>query len=179
MRAYGTIHGRPERKPGFCGRAFVLLLAAAASLHFVAPPAQARVLEDADLAQIGRIRSSFIEVMTDVSQSAQRTDLPSGDSECIKATMGALMQISQELGSYQYLMTIEGQLNDFGDDNTLRNIVRFAVENALKILDAERRKMGELSEQCARFPFSAGKTRQAIQFIEGTAAILRSVQPRL
>ena len=132
-----------------------------------------------DLARIARIKPSFIEVMTDVSQSAQRPDLSKADGECIKSTLQALMQISEELRTYENLITIEGELNDFGDDQTLRSVVRFAVENALKVLDNERRRMGELSEQCSRYPLSAGKTRQAIQFIEGTAAILRSLQPRL
>jgi hypothetical protein len=138
-----------------------------------------RVLDDNDLARVARIKASFTEVVTDVSQSAQRTDLSSGDSECIKSTLHALMQISQELGPYEYLITIEGEMKDFGDDATLRSVVRFAVINALKILDNERRRMGELSEQCARYPLSAGKTRQALQFIDGTSEILKSVRPRL
>ncbi len=139
----------------------------------------ARVLDDGDLARIGKIKSFFTEVVTDVSQSSQRPDLSSGDSECIKSTLRELMQISQDLKPYEYLITIEGELRDFDDDSTLRGVVHFAVENALKILESERRRMGDLSEQCSRFPLSAGKTRQAIQFIDGTAAILRSVQPRL
>ena len=90
------------------------------------------------------------------------------------------MQISEESReATRYLITIEGELTDFGDDRTLRSVIRFAVENALKFLDNERRRMGELSEQCSRYSLAAGKTRQAVQFIEGTAAILRSLQPRL
>jgi hypothetical protein len=151
----------------------LLLTAALQNLAF------ARVLDDADLARVSRIKASFTEVVTDVSQSSQRTDLSSGDSECIKSTLRALMQISEELGPYEYLITIEGEMADFGDDSTLRGIVRFAVINALKILDNERRRMGDLSEQCARFPLSAGKTKQALQFIDGTSEILKSVRPRL
>ena len=139
----------------------------------------ARVLDDGDRARIARIKPSFIEVMTDVSQSSQRPDLSKADGDCIRSALQALMQISEELRSYENLITIEGELSDFGDDNTLRSVVRFAVENALKVLENERRRMGELSEQCSRYPLAAGKTRQAIQFIEGTAGILRSLQPRL
>lgn len=141
--------------------------------------AQARILDDGDLARIAKIKSLFIEVVTDVSQSSQRPDLSSGDSDCIKSTLRELMQISQDLKPYEYLITIEGELKDFNDDSTLRGVVRFAVENAVKLLETERKRMGDLSDQCARFPLSAGKARQAIQFIDGTAAILRSVQPRM
>jgi hypothetical protein len=152
-----------------------ILLVAVSLQHGVA----ARVLEQDDLTRIARMNTLFLEVLTDVSQSAQRTDLASGDSECVRSTLRALTQIAEELRSYSYLMTIEGELTDFGDDHTLRGVVRFAVENALRFLDGERRRMGELWEQCARFPLSAGKTRQAVQLIDGITATLRSVQPRL
>lgn len=137
------------------------------------------VLDESDLTRIARIKPSFIEVVTDVSQSAQRPDLSSADGECIKAALQSLMQISEELRSYENLITIEGELTDFGDDRTLRGVVRFAVENALKVLQNERRRMAELTEQCSRYPLSASKTRLAMQFIDGTVAILRSLQPRL
>ena len=162
--------------------AFRPLWAIASALLVVATfssSAPARVLEDGDLARIARIKPSFIEVMTDVSQLLQRPDLSNADGECIRSTLRALMQISEELRTYEYLITIEGELSDFGDDNTMRSILRFAVENALKILENERRRLGEISEQCSRYPLAAGKTRQAVQFIEGTAAILRSIRPRL
>jgi hypothetical protein len=157
------------------GLVISILLVAVALQHAVA----AGVLEQDDLTRIARMNTLFLEVLTDVSQSAQRTDLASGDSECVRSTLRALTQIAEELRSYSYLMTIEGELTDFGDDHTLRGVVRFAVENALRFLDGERRRMGELWEQCARFPLSAGKTRQAVQLIDGITATLRSVQPRL
>ena len=141
--------------------------------------AQARVLTSDDLSRLGRIKPLFMEVMIDVSQSSQRTDLSSGDSECVKSVLRALMQISEELRTYEHLLTIENELTDFGNDDAMRSILRFALENALKILETERRRMTEISEQCSRFALSAGKIRQAAQFIEGTMAILKSVQPRL
>jgi hypothetical protein len=139
----------------------------------------AGVLDESDLTRIARIKPSFIEVVTDVSQSAQRPDLSRADGECIKAMLQGLVQISEELRTYEHLITIEGQLNDFGDDRTLRGVVRFAVENALKVLENEQRRLSELSAQCSRYPLSASKTRQAMQFIESTLAVLRSLQPRL
>jgi hypothetical protein len=141
--------------------------------------ASAGVLNEDDLSRIARIKPSFIQVMTDVSQSAQRQDLSQADGDCMRSALQGLMQISEELRTYENLITIEGELSDFGDDRTLRSILRFAVDNALKVLENERKRMGELSDQCSRHPLSAGKTRQAIQFIDGTTSILKSLQPRL
>jgi hypothetical protein len=182
MSAKGRSAERPGDKPCRRGSALRALRTIASAMLLVASfqnSLLARVLDESDIARIARIKSSFIEVLTDVSQSSQRPDLPRGDGECIKSTLDGLMQISEELRSYEYLITIEGELSDFGDDKTLRGVLRFAVEKALNVLENERRRMGELSEQCSRYPLAAGKTRQAIQFIEGTVAILRSVQPRL
>ena len=168
-----------SRRPPLGRRRSLGAIAAAVIVSSLPNIAPAGVLDESDLTRIARIKPSFIELMTDVSQSAQRPDLSRGDGECIKATLQGLMQISEELRTYENLITIEGELTDFGDDQTLRSVVRFAVENALKVLENERRRLGELSEQCSRYPLSASKTRQAIQFIDGTVAILRSLQPRL
>ena len=171
-RALLRVRGTPLRLPGLL---ISILLVAVSLQHGVA----ARVLEQDDLDRIARLNTLFLELLTDVSQSAQRTDLGSGDSECVRSTLLALTRIAEEYRSYSYLATIEGELVDFGDDDTLRGVIRFAFQNALKFLDNERRRMGELSEQCARFPLSAGKTRQAVQLIDGITTTLRSVQPRL
>jgi hypothetical protein len=80
---------------------------------------------------------------------------------------------------YEYLITIESQLNDVGDDTSLRGILRFAVDNALKILETQRKQLGEISDQCARYPLSADRAKRATQFVDSTAAILKSIQPRL
>jgi hypothetical protein len=140
---------------------------------------QARVLDDGDLERISAIKTSFTEVVMDVGQSSQRPDLSSADRECISSTLRELLQISEELKSYEYLITIENELKDFGDDNSLKGILRFAVDKALIILETERKRLGQLSEQCSRYPLSASKMQRAMQFIDGTAAILRSIVPRL
>ena len=146
----------------------------------IAPlPAHARVLSDADLDRIASIKKLSIDVMTDITTASRRSDLSQADSDCVKSTLRSLTQIADELQSYEYLITIESQLKDFGDDNSVRGILRFAVENALKILDTERRHLGEISDQCARSPVSADKARQATQFIESTEQVLKSLQPRL
>lgn len=142
-------------------------------------PADARVLNAADLERISAIRKLSIEVMTEMAMLSRRSDLSAADGDCIKSAQRMLMQVSEELQSYEYLITIESQLNDVEDDNAMRGILRFAVENALKILETERKRFGELSDQCARYPLSASKTKQALQFIESIAAILGTIRPRL
>ncbi|ACA14679.1 hypothetical protein M446_0094 [Methylobacterium sp. 4-46] len=163
---------RPARPPRPAALAALLLLA-------LPPGAVARVLSDGDLASVARIKPLFTAVLSDVARSAQSPDLSAPDGDCLRSTLRSLMQISDELKGYESLITIEGEITDFGDDESLRSVLRFAVENALKILDTERRRLGELSDTCSRSPLAAGKTRQALQFIDSTQAILRAVQPRL
>jgi hypothetical protein len=156
--------------------AMVAFLLATTSGQF---PANARVLSDADLDKISSVRKLSIDVMTDITMMSRRPDLPQADSECVKSTLRSLTQIAGELQSYEYLITIESELKDFDDDNALRGVFRFAVENALKILETERKHLIEISDQCARSPISADKARQATQFIESTQSVLKSLQPRL
>lgn len=183
--AHPPVEGARGRRTGRApyGLRFVrprfAILAALALLTVPPGSAPARVLSDGDLASVARIKPLFVDVLNDVSQSAQRADLSGADSDCLRSTLRALLQISEELKGYESLITIEGELVDFGDDATLKSVLRFAVENALKILDIERRRLGEISDQCARYPLSAAKARQALQFIDSTQAILRAVQPRL
>jgi hypothetical protein len=141
--------------------------------------ANARVLSDADMDKISSVRKLSIDVMTDITMLSRRPDLSQADSDCVKSTLRSLTQIAGELQSYEYLITIESELKNFDDDNSLRGVLRFAVENALKILETERKHLVEISDQCARSPLSAEKARQATQFIESTQSVLKSLQPRL
>jgi hypothetical protein len=145
------------------------------------PPhaAEARVLEERDFERISEIRTLFVDLTTEIAQSLKRTDLASGEADCMNKTLQDLMQASAELGSYEYLITIESQMSDFGDDKAIKSILLFAVVRALEILETERKHMGQLSEQCSRFPLSAAKTKQAVQFIDATVAILSTIRPRL
>jgi hypothetical protein len=161
------------------GATMRLLVPALLIAAISADPARARVLNEGDFERISQIKTSFEAVVSDMMLSSRRPDLSGGDSDCIKSAVQELLQISNELSSYEYLITIEKQMGDFGDDSAMRGILRFAVDKAIKILETNRRRLTQLSEQCARFPHSAGKTQQAIQFIDTTAAILQSLQPRL
>jgi hypothetical protein len=181
LRTAGISIVPPKAAPGLGGRIACLSGVVAFLLVMTALPfsAGARVLNDGDLERISAIKKLSVDVMTDVTMLSRRTDLSGADSACIGSTLRSLTQISGELQSYQYLITIESQLNDFGDDQAMRGILRFAVENSLQILDTEHRHLSELSDQCSRYPLSADKTKQAMQFIESTTAILKSIQPRL
>lgn len=180
MRDVGMSVNRVKAALGFRGRftglpwAITFLLAMAVSQSV----ADARVLSDLDLQRISGIKDLAIEVMTDITQLSRRPDLSSSDRDCILSTLRTLTQGSEELQSYQYLITIETQLDNFGDDDAMRDILRFAVENALKILDIEHKHLSELSDQCSRSALSAGKTKQAMQFVESLTTILKSIQPR-
>jgi hypothetical protein len=139
----------------------------------------ARVLSDADLDKISSVKKLSIDVMTDITIISRRPDLSQAESDCVKLTLRSLTQIAGELQSYEYLITIESELKGFDDDNAIRGVLRFAVENALKILETERKHLVEIPDQCARSPISADKARQATQFIESTQSVLKSLQPRL
>src|SRR4030088_3352847 len=125
------------------------------------------------------IKPLFQNLMGDLVQTSKRSDISSGDADCIKSTIRELLQISDELSSYEYLITIEKEMTDFGDNNPMRGIVKFAVEKTNTILASERIRLAQLSDRCARFPLSLGKTQQALQFIDSTTNVLNSIQARL
>jgi hypothetical protein len=137
------------------------------------------VLSESDFKKVEAIKPLFQNLMGDLVQTSKRSDITSGDADCIKSTIQELLQISGELSSYEYLITIEKDMTDFGDNNPMRGIVKFAVDNSNTILASERKRLAQLSDQCSRFPLSFGKTQQALQFIDTTTNVLNSIQARL
>src|SRR5450755_4598212 len=137
------------------------------------------VLTESDFKNVEDIKPLFQNLMGDLVQTAKRSDISSGDAECVNSTIRELLQISDELSSYEYLITIEKEMTDFGDNNPMRGIVKFAVEKTNTILASERKRLAQLSDQCARFPLSLGKTQQALQFIDTTTNILNAIEVRL
>jgi hypothetical protein len=137
------------------------------------------VLTEGDFKKIEDIKPLFQNLMADLVQTSKRSDISSGDADCIKSTIRELLQISDELSSYEYLITIEKEMTDFGDNNPMRGIVKFAVEKTNTILASERKRLTQVSDQCSRYPLSAGKAQQALQFIDTTTNILNSIQVRL
>jgi hypothetical protein len=137
------------------------------------------VLSESDLKRVEDIKPLFQNLMGDLVQTSKRSDISSGDADCIKSTIRELLQISDELSSYEYLITIEREMTDFGDNNPMRGIVKFAVEKSNSILADERKHLTQLSDQCAHFPVASTKTQQALQFVDTTTSILNSIQARL
>src|ERR1039458_4550014 len=147
------------------------------------------VLTESDFKNVGDIKPLFQNLMGDLVQTAKRSDISSGDADCVNSTIRELLQISDELSSYEYLITIEKEMTDFGDNNPMRGIVKFAVEKTNTILVRERRiikfavektntilaserkRLAQLSDQCSRYPLSTGKAQQALQFIDTTTNI--------
>src|SRR5258708_36992257 len=89
--------------------------------------------------------------MGDLVQTSKRPDISTGDADCIKSTIREFLQISEELSSYEYLITIEKEITDFGDNNPMRGIVKFAIENPKTILPSERKRLSQLSDPITRF----------------------------
>ena len=137
------------------------------------------VLTESDFKNVEDIKPLFQNLMGDLVQTAKRSDISSADADCVNSTIRELLQISDELSSYEYLITIEKEMTDFGDNNPIRGIVKFAVEKTNTILASERTRLAQLSDRCVRFPLSFGKTQQALQFIDTTTDVLNSIQARL
>jgi len=112
-------------------------------------------------------------------QTSRRTDISGLDADCIKSTIRDLVEISQELSSYEYLITIEKDLTDFGENNSpMRDVVKFAIDKSTNILASERKKLMQLPDQCARSPLASAKAQQALQVVDTTTGILGSIRAR-
>lgn len=163
-----------------CARGWMTSLSFGLAITLLASNASnSGVLSESDFKKVEDIKPLFQNLMGDLVQTSKRPDISSGDADCIKSTIRELLQISEELSSYEYLITIEKEMNDFGDNNPMRDIVKFAIEKSNTILTSERKRLAQLSDQCTRFPLSFGKTQQALQFIDTTTNILNSIQVRL
>jgi len=137
------------------------------------------VLSESDFKKVEAIKPLFQNLMGDLVQTLKRPEISTGDAECINATVRELLQISEELSSYEYLITIEKEVTDFGDNSPVKGVVKFAIEKSNAILAEERKRLAQLSDRCSRFPLAFGKTQQALQFIDTTTNLLSSIQVRL
>ena len=137
------------------------------------------VLSESDFKKVEEIKPLFQSLMGDLAQTSKRPDISSGDADCVMSTIRELLQISEELSSYEYLITIEKEMTDFGDNSPVQGVVKFAIEKSNTILADERKRLTQLSDRCSRFPLAFGKTQQALQFIDTTTNLLNSIQVRL
>jgi hypothetical protein len=137
------------------------------------------VLSESDFKKVEEIKPLFQSLMSDLVQTSKRSDISGGDVDCIASAIRDLLQISDELSSYEYLITIEKEMTDFGDNSPVQGIVKFAIEKSNTILAGERKRLNQLSDRCSRFPLAFAKTQQALQFIDTTTNLLNSIQVRL
>jgi len=137
------------------------------------------VLTENDFRKVETIKPLFQNLMGDLVQTMKRPEISTGDAECINSTVRELLQISEELSSYEYLITIEKEITDFGDNSPVKGVVKFAIEKSSTILTEERKRLAQLSDRCSRFPLAFGKTQAALQFIDTTTSLLNSIQVRL
>jgi hypothetical protein len=161
-------------------RGWIGSFALGVALLVLAPDAsRSGVLSESDFKKVEAIKPLFQNLMGDLVQTSKRSDISSGDVECITSTIRELLQISEELSSYEYLITIEKEMTDFGDNSPVKGVVKFAIEKSNTILAEERKRLVQLSDRCSRFPLAFGKTQQALQFIDTTTNLLNSIQVRL
>lgn len=150
-----------------------------AMLVLVPTVSSSGVLSESDFKKVETIKPLFQNLMGDLVQTSKRTDISSGDVDCVMSTIRELLQISEELSSYEYLITIEKEVTDFGENSPVKGVVKFAIEKSNTILAEERKRLVQLSDRCSRFPLAFGKTQQALQFIDTTTNLLNSIQVRL
>ena len=149
----------------------VILLLPAAS--------RAGVLSETDLQKVEALRPLFASLMADLSQTAKRPDVAATDINCINSTIQELLQISDELASYEYLIAMDRDIKDFGDKNPMRDLVKFAADKSSTILITERKRLAQPSDQCARSPVASSKTQETLQVIDTTTIVLTAIRDRL
>jgi hypothetical protein len=156
-----------------------LLKAGLAAALLLPAAAFGGVLSESDMQKVETLKPLFANLMIDLSQSARRTDVAAGDINCINSTIQELLQISDELASYEYLIAMDKDISGFGEKNPMRDVVKFAAEKSNAILTSERKRLVQLADQCARSPLGSSKTQQAIQVIDTTTGILTAIRDRL
>ncbi|MBC9878640.1 hypothetical protein G8O24_14965 [Bradyrhizobium sp. INPA01-394B] len=139
----------------------------------------AGVLSQTDLKKVEDLRPMFATLMGDLVQTSKRTDISAVDADCVKSTIQNLVEISQELSSFEYLITIEKELTNVSENDPTRDVVKFAVEQSTNILTSQRKKIAQLPDQCMRLPLALAKSQQALQVVDATTGILSSIRSRL
>jgi hypothetical protein len=168
------------RRRANLGRRWIGSLAVGAAMLVLAPDvSRSGVLNESDFKKVETIKPLFQNLMIDLVQTSKRSDISSGDADCVMSTIRELLQISEELSSYEYLITIEKEITDSGDNSPIKGVVKFAIEKSNTILAEERKRLLQVSDRCSRFPLALGKTQQALQFIDTTTNLLNSIQVRL
>ena len=137
------------------------------------------ILSDTDLKRVEGLRPLFESLMKDLVQASKRSDVSSGDASCINSMIQELLQISNELASYEYLIGMDKEIGAFDEKNPMRDIIKFAADKSNAILVTERKRLVQLSDQCSRFPTAAAKNQETLQVLDTTTGILTTIRDRL
>jgi hypothetical protein len=140
---------------------------------------RAGVLSETDLQRVEALKPLFANLMADLSQTAKRPDTAPADATCINSTIQELLQISDELASYEYLIGMDREIKDLGEKNPMRDLVKFAAGKSSDILTTERKRLVQLTDQCARSPVASSKTQETLQVIDTTTIVLTAIRDRL
>jgi hypothetical protein len=171
---------RTERRTDLSGRGRMRrLLLGVVTAALIPVASHGGILSEADFKKVETMKPMFQALIVDLAQTSKRTDISSNDAECVATAMRELLQISDELSSYEYLITIEREITDSGDNSQVKGVITFAIDKTNTILSEERKRLAQLSDRCSRFPLGFGKTQLAIQFIDTTTGILKSIQTTL
>jgi len=137
------------------------------------------ILSDTDLKKVENLRPLFESLMRDLVQTSKRPDVSSGDANCINAMIQELLQISNELASYEYLIGMDKDIAGFDEKNPMRDLIKFAADKSSSILVSERKRLVQMSDQCARSPLATEKNQETLQVLDTTTGILSNIRDRL
>ncbi len=118
-----------------------MVVALIAAIALVAPAKYvgASALNDRDIENVSQIERSFRSVMRELTEALQSPNVVPAETECIRNTLQDLAQASDELSKYEYLITIEKQIRDSGNDDAMKDVVKFAIDkrSMLEISDVQ------------------------------------------
>lgn len=137
------------------------------------------ILSDTDLKRVESLRPLFESLMNDLVQTSKRPDVSSGDANCINSMIQELLQISNELASYEYLIGMDKEIGAFTEKNPMRDLIKFAADKSSAILVTERKRLVQMSDQCSRFPAATAKNQETLQVLDTTTGILANIRDRL
>lgn len=144
-----------------------------------APASHGGILSENDLKKVENLRPLFESLMKDLVQTSKRPDVSSGDANCINAMIQELLQISNELASYEYLIGMDKDVGGFDEKNPMRDLIKFAADKSSSILVSERKRLVQMSDQCARSPVATEKSQETLQVLDTTTGILANIRDRL
>jgi len=137
------------------------------------------ILSDTDLKKVENLRPLFESLMRDLVQTSKRPDVSSGDANCINGMIQELLQISNELASYEYLIGMDKDIAGFDEKNPMRDLIKFAADKSSSILVSERKRLVQMPDQCARSPLATEKNQETLHVLDTTTGILASIRDRL